>query len=366
MRSVTRSTIAAILLAVPSTADAAQETRGLDRRSGASALSVFDPTPTVDGLRISLVEDAVERIDVVPWDGVARLESPPGGALERRIADGIEIGTLVWRGRERLRRGDALLAAEAFTEAEARLRPAGLHGGLLDRSIVEGRLRAEAALGRADRVLGEAIVAGEYLGRPGGRFDGVAFGPEVVDPRTRLVPTVPPVGDADAIARCDVFLAAHPGVDDRTSRRRALWSRLLRVDGGPVDVERPSAEDPGAMLLWNLARLDDPDADARDAARSVLLRPDGDRPAWVAAWSRFFAGRAAIVHAADDEDRLRGVLDLLHVVADEGATSPALRRRAVDLVARTLEHLDRGPEAAVFESLDPRRPSGRRPSEPSS
>ena len=112
MRSVTRSTIAAILLAVPSTADAAEETRGLDRRSGASALSVFDPTPTVDGLRISLVEDAVERIDVVPWDGVARLESPPGGALERRIADGIEIGTLVWRGRERLRRGDALLAAD--------------------------------------------------------------------------------------------------------------------------------------------------------------------------------------------------------------------------------------------------------------
>ena len=119
------------------------------------------------------------------------------------------------------------------------------------------------------------------------------------------------------------------------------------------------------MFLWHLLRLDDPDATARETARKVLLRPDGDRPDWIRIWSRFFAGRSALAHAAGDEDLLRGVLDLLHVIADEGPVPPVLRREATDLVVETLELLDRDAEAAVFESLSPRRPRGRRPSKAS-
>ena len=81
--------------------------RRLDRRSGASALAIVEPIPTIDGLQVSLVDDLVERTDLVPWDSIARVEPPDGAALERRIQDGVELGTLVWRGRERLRRGDA-------------------------------------------------------------------------------------------------------------------------------------------------------------------------------------------------------------------------------------------------------------------
>lgn len=116
------------------------------------------------------------------------------------------------------------------------------------------------------------------------------------------------------------------------------------------------------MFLWHLSRLDDPDPKTREAARTLLLRGDGDRAEWTRLWSRFFAGRSSISHAASDEDLLRGVLDLLYVIAEEGSVPPTLRREATGLVVETLERLDRDAEAAVFESLLPRRPGGRRPS----
>ncbi len=352
-------------LLVASTSSQEVSVRRLDRRSGASALSIVEPIPTIDGLQVSLIDGAVERTDLVPWDGIARLEPPDNAALERRIQDGVELGTLVWRGRERLRRGDARLAADAFDRAGGRLEVAGLLGGLLDRSVIEGRLRAEVALGRSERILGEAIVAGEFLGQAGGRFDGVAFGPEVVDTRTGLVPAAPPVGDLEALTRFDDFMRTHPTSDREAMRRRSLWRSLLRAEAAPADLGRPSADDEGAMFLWHLSRLDDPDAKAREAARKVLLRGDRDRADWTRIWSRFFAGRSAIAHAAGEADLLRGVLDLLHVIADEGPVPPALRREATDLVVETLERLDRDAEAAVFESLSPRRPRGRRPLEAS-
>ena len=131
-----------------------------------------DPAATIDGLRVEIADETLERTDLVPWDRIARLEPPEGGELERRIRTGIELGTLVWRGRERLRRGDGRLAAVAFGDAADRLETDGFLGGLLDRSVLEGRLRAELANGRSGRVLVPSVAAivrpGAFCGLPGG------------------------------------------------------------------------------------------------------------------------------------------------------------------------------------------------------
>ena len=351
---------AALIPAAVPFAAAEDPVRRLDRRSGAPALMVSDPAATIDGLRVEIADETLERTDLVPWDRIARLEPPEGGELERRIRAGIEVGTLVWRGRERLRRGDGPLAAAAFEEAADRLETDGFLGGLLDRSVLEGRLRAELSTGRSGRVLGEAILVGERFEDQGGPYEGAAFGPAVVDARTRLVPAVPPIGDAQAIARCEATLALRPSTEVGEQRRRRLWRRVLGADGTPLEVPRPPSEDEGAILLWNLARLDAPDPGARESTRAALLRSIETRPAWIRNWIHFFTGRASIDHAAGDEDLLRGVLDLLHVIADDASVSPSLRLRAIEIVADTLELLDRSAEATVFESLSPRR-SDRRP-----
>ena len=345
----------ALILTAVAFAAAEDSVRRLDRRSGASALLVSDPVATMDGLRVGIADGTLQRIDLVPWDRIARLDPPEGEELERRIRTGIELGTLVWRGRERLRRGDGRLAAVAFGDAADRLETDGFLGGLLDRSVLEGRLRAELANGRSGRVLGEAILVGELFEDQGGRYEGAAFGPAVVDARTRLVPAVPPIGDAQAIAACEAMLALRPPTEVGEERRRLLWRRILRADGTPLDVPRPPSEDEGAILLWNLARLDVPDPVVRESARAGLLRSMETRPAWTRDWIRFFTGRASIDHAESDEDLLRGVLDLLHVIADDRSASPMLRLRALEIVADTLKLLDRSSEATVFESLFPRR-----------
>ena len=342
------------------------DARRLDRRSGAEPLLVFEPVSTVDGLRVLLRSDGVERTDIVPWDRISRLQAPRGEALERRISDGIELGTLVWRGRERLRRGDVVMAAEAFDEASAQLDVAGLLGGLFDRAVMEGRLRAEIGLGRSMRVLGEAMVVGNLAEQPGSRFEGAAFGPTVIDADTGLVPGVPPVGDDVAVAACETLFEARPAGDADDQRRRDLWLRILQRDGVAVEGRRPDREDEGAVMLWNLARLDDPDADVRGAARRALLEVKGTTPDWIVLWSRFFAGRASITHAAGDEDLLRGILDLMYIVAREGAAPPILRAESIRLLVDTLRILDRDAEASIFESISQRRPNGRRLSEPSS
>ena len=80
---VIASTVGLLGASTPLQGDAV---RRLDRRSGAPALAIVDPTPTIDGLQVSLVDDLVERTDLVPWDSIARVEPPDGAALERRRA----------------------------------------------------------------------------------------------------------------------------------------------------------------------------------------------------------------------------------------------------------------------------------------
>ena len=69
------------------------------------------------------------------------------------------------------------------------------------------------------------------------------------------------------------------------------------------------------------------------------------------AWTRHRIGRASLVHAENDEERLRGVLDLIQVMALEDAAPPALRLDAGRHLVEGLRAIGRTEEAKTIQTM---------------
>ena len=307
---------AAILVA--SLARSASADRQLHRRDGATPLVVERVAATEAGVQATVVSEGLRFERLVPWDRVASIDLDDAGRLEVGIARGIEKGTLVWRGRSRLNRGDAVLARSAFESAlDAGVLPASELGAI----AIEGVVRAAIAAGDTSRVLGEAMLATE---RAAGLVEPSRFprGGRLIDPETGLVTGVPPVADAGDRSRMLDWFRRVPAPDARASLRRSLFGRLVEAAGPPEESGADLSD--GERFLLRLTELDAEDAGRRDRTRRALLAAAVDAPVWKTAWIRFFAGRGTLVRETDPELRMRGVLDLIEVIALE--SSAPLRR----------------------------------------
>lgn len=338
--ATTVSIVVAASLASGATAD-----RELHRRDGAAPLVVERVAATGAGVQATVRSEGLRFERLVPWDRVASIDLDEAGGLEAGIARGIEKGTLVWRGRTRLNRGDAVLARAAFESAfDAGVLPTSELGGI----ALEGVVRAAIAAGDTSPALGEAVLVSEFS--PGlvepSRFPRGAV---LIDPDTGLVASVPPVGeDADRSRMLDWFRRV-PAPDARAALRRTLFVRLLEGTGPPDESGQDLSD--GERFLLRLTELDAEDAGRRERTRRTLLAAAADAPVWKTAWIRFFAGRGTLARETDPELRMRGVLDLVEVIALESSAPPVLRRASLRLAAAALRDLGRSESAAILESF---------------
>lgn len=337
--------VAAFAASIASFTTAATADRELHRRDGAAPLVVERVTAAGEGVRAMVVSDGLRFEQVVPWDRVASIDPDEAGRLEVGIERGIEKGTLVWRGRSRMNRGDAVLARAAFDSAfEAGIQP----GSELGSIAIEGLVRAAIAAGDGSRVLGEAMLVSEF---PAGVVEPSRFprGERLVDPVTGLVISVPPVAEDGDRSRMLEWFRRVPAPDARASLRRSLFARLVDGSGPPEESGANLAD--GERFLLRLTELDAEDPARRERTRRALLAAAADAPVWKNAWIRFFAGRGTLARETDPELRMRGVLDLIHVIALESSAPPVLRRASLRLAVETLRDLGRSESAAVLESI---------------
>jgi hypothetical protein len=327
-------------------ADAPQSAeRLLHRRDGAAPLVVERVAATADGVQATVISSGLPREQLVEWERIAEIDPGPRGILEPGVEKGIANGTLLWRGRTRLERGDARLARAAFEaaiEAQASFRTRAASMAL------EGLVRSSIALGKSDEVLGEAALLAEFGAVDDAPFRFEQFG-ALVDPETGLLTAVPPIGGAEDLSRMLEWFRRVPTTDASQASRRNLLSRLMARSGPPE--ERPETLGAGDRLLFHLTELDADDSAIRERARRHLLEGIRDFPRWKASWVRFFIGRAALAHDADPDRRMRGVLDLVHVLAFETAAPPVLRRESLRLAVTALRELGREESAATLESI---------------
>ena len=338
-----------VMLAFESSAAAVAE-RLVHRRGGLGSFPIERAAATRDGLRVVRTDRGLDREELVPWDRLAAVDPRPSdGSLEVGVESGLAFGDRLWRGRIRLRRGDARLAREAFLEAMAM---SSDRVGSMFALALEGLVSSAILEGRIQDVQAQAMVLGE-LGLAGARTDrflGAAYSGDVVDARTNLVPMVPPVSAGTAGLDIREYLRNQPEIHESSRLRRDLWIKLL--DGsGPPEVSSKGL-DAGTSYLLELASADSEDQRTREQARRRLLeRLLKDAPNWEIAWTRHRIGRASLRHAQNDEERLRGVLDLIQVMALEDAAPPALRLDAGRHLVDGLRAIGRDEEARTIQTM---------------
>lgn len=339
------ATTVPLLLVVASLSRDVSADRLLHRRDGAAPLVVERVAATGAGVQATVVSEGLRFERLVPWDRIASIDPDGAGGLEVGIARGIEKGTLVWRGRTRLNRGDAMLARSAFESVfDAGVLPTSELGAI----TLEGLVRAAIATGDTSRVLGEAVLTSEL---PAGLVEPSRFPRDgrLIDPDTGLVTAVPPVAEEGDRSRMLDWFRRLPASDARSSLRRNLLVRL--VDGsGPPDESGADLSN-GERYLLRLTELDADDAGRRERARRALLADAADAPVWRTAWARFFAGRGTLARETDPDLRMRGVLDLVEVIALESSAPPVLRRASLRLAVETLRDLGRSESADLLESI---------------
>ena len=347
-----RLAVFAILLAAMSASGsmaAGIEERLVHRRGGLGSFPIERAAATRDGLRVVRTDRGLDREEIVPWDRLSAVDPRPGeGTLEVGVERGMDLGDRLWRGRIRLRRGDARLAREAFLEAMAMNTD---REGSMFALDLEGLVSSAILEGRVDDVQAQAVILGELALADvrTDRFIGAAYSGDVVDPRTRLVPMVPPVSGGTAGLQVRERLRTQPELHESSALRRDLWVRLLDGSGPPELAQR--GLDPGTSYLLDLAGADSQDRRTRESSRRRLLEQLDEAPNWQVAWTRHRVGRASLRHAQNDEERLRGVLDLVRVMALGDSASPALRLDAGRHLVEGLRAIGRDDEAQTIQTM---------------
>jgi len=166
---------------------------------------------------------------VVGWDLVyyATGERAAEVAAYRDWSDG------VWRAKSRLSRGDLALASELFDELFERLQSEGVAGptGLV---IAEGALRCRVAENRHSDAI-EAWAAALRIRATGQRQSGESGAGGVIDARTLLVPTLPPMWLEGSSEAAQIY--ERLGEEDLGENANELLE-LYRLSAG-LDTGRP-------------------------------------------------------------------------------------------------------------------------------
>lgn len=296
---------------------------------------------------------------LVPWDRVLRLDGIVGAETWR--ADGVDV----WRGWERLERGDAI-AAEPVFERVVRGR-AGARGPTTARAL-EGLLRCRLERGA------RALALETWLAWQDARVP--VAGPQVYQRREApalaaiedagyaLVPSLPPLWTGERLADTIVDTAeedhehAPPDARGRGAQLASIYAAAARFARGELAELGPKPiADRGADLAWLVAAAQSPDAATRRVGTEGLRRVlDAERTPWVRAWAHVALGRGMALEA-DDDERRRAALELLRVPAELGWAVPHLAETALVDAAAILDTLgDTDGAAAIRAELAARRP----------
>lgn len=273
----------------------------------------------------------------------------------------------VWRAHTRLRRGD-LVNAEPLLEGlmDRYAGRAGPTSSLVARGLLRCRLARGARAAAVEAWL--ATLEAERWSPADGRApdaDGL------IDAATGLAPAIPPVWLDDEQSGWLSVQGAGAAIDDDDTPRDRTWAlgELYRISAafetggeGREDLSNRLAKvyelvgadlsrDPGLALVSEvvMARVGDPEQ--RASARRALEARLAQRPEpWREAWVRVAIGRSLILEA-DEEDRRRGVVQLMHLPARLGSVSPTLASIALAQGAVTLRELGDTRGASTLRSV---------------
>lgn len=306
------------------------------------------PTGTVMGVGPQGVQVRTPQGDVVVvgWDRVLR---PPSSLAE--AAEPFEqLSTDAWRARSRVERGDLVLAEPLLLDVFDRVRDGGALRGPTGLVVAEGLMRCRLARGATAAAiepwlawLDASIVRQPrttFANRQWARDAGL---PIVVDPASELAPMLPPMWLATPSLQLVLQLEPVEGERDKASAMRALYQAAARFELGQVvddlpDVPREAASE----LVRDIVAARVLDASARTSARARLEAALGNAASpWLSAWIRAAIGRSLVLDD-DEEQRLRGVAQLLRVHVLHRLDSPALADIALAEAAVTLDSVGQG------------------------
>ncbi len=295
----------------------------------------------------------------IGWDRVVRLSGP--GA--ERAAEFLGLADRAWRSRQRLERGDFVLAEAGFEELF------GVYAGRLGptaQAVAEGALRCRLRRGAHASAIGPWLMLLQAGG--GGRsvFEGV---PAVVDPETGLCPAIPPIWTETTGVRqlAERGITLPSGVEPTDERAALLgaWYRYAAVATVGGRPERPNtSDDPSVRLIADLVLAQHGTgaerAEHRDRLRQRLERSRAGRsptPAWLEAWIYAAIGRS-LVRENEETERLRGVVMMLHLPARFGDEQPFLAGLCLAEAAEAMDELGRGETAGLLRAELRRRYPG--------
>ena len=237
-----------------------------------------------NGLRF-VIDDSVDGTVVFPWSQVHSFESsnPRPTLIEFQKA-----AELLWRAKERLERGDVLLAEPLFKEIFANKKYTASHDARL---AAEGYLRCLIARGALlDAVepwLAIAVLESQGFASPFSQFDSV------IDAETLLCPFLPPVwaGEVSLVSVYDNYLdTEHPRVASIVSGLRSIPN------------QQESATQAVLSFLNKIFTIEDLSYSAEDSS------------SWKQIWFNYFKGIVEI-ETNDLASRNQGLLKLSRVAA---------------------------------------------------
>lgn len=267
---------------------------------------------------------------VVAWDRIRTITGD--GAVAEAFAEYSLIAEQAWRARSRLQRGDTLGAEPLFEQLFERYRGSK---GPMSRLVCEGllrcRLRRGAIVGATEAWLATLDIGG------GGEWAVDANLPPVIDGETGLVPALPPMWTASS-AVASLTGMAKP-TSEQASVLAAWYARAAAFECG-LELPTLPARSGGASLVAEIVVSRTGTREEREAARKALRDrlEAGPMAAWREAWCRAALGRSLILEE-DEEQRLLGIVELLHVPARFADVHPYLAGLALAEAAGALRAL---------------------------
>jgi hypothetical protein len=335
---------------------------------GEVAGRVAEVGPLGVGVDVDVDGRAVRRL--VGWDRVKRVDGDKSAAA----ASLVPLSETLWRARSRLDRGDWLASEPLLTPLAANY--AGANGrGPTAAVVFVGLLRCRLARGARAGAIGAwlELLATYERSSPGGSaltiagwtrpsdwLGGSIEGLPVFDARTGLTPSLPPIWVGEpaleiASSRGE-WTAEVPDAAPAVASELAAWYTTVgRFEAG-TDAPWPKAysDTPGPRLVRLIVQARTGDAAQRATARESLkgLLAQEGADSWEEAWCRAAIGRS-LLREDDREQKIRGVVQLLHVPARLGRSSPYLAGVCLAEAAVTLADLGDAQAAhALRQELD--------------
>ena len=276
------------------------------------------------GLRIELLESP-RGTQLIPWSAVLEIQSArPHPALEMFLKQGTELH----RARQRLLRGDVVLAEPLFSEAFARLVGSDTKDARL---ASEGLLRCAVSRGDFSKAVHPWLetVRLDEIGIP---VPFITLQP-IIDSSTLLCPHLPPVwlDDKEIGQICNQYRNLSQPIT--SSIATSLSSKNASMN--PIE----GLED--SMFLTHILLSSHGDV----SARKLLIDLQDNMPSWKQAWSNFFIARGYLSNASSS-NRTAGLIHLAKVASINPKHQPWLSGASMLILSDAME-IDGSEEASL-------------------